>query len=91
MEKHLDEAAATIAELNAALDRYIDAQIGLIELEEYYSSPQWLEDYDADCVGLIPKDLKRGVLSQDAVYNLLCENREVLEKIKKLSEQHDEL
>lgn len=40
-------------------------------LEAYYSSGQWLEDYEADERGELPPDLKRGVLSQDALYELL--------------------
>ena len=40
-------------------------------LEDYYSSGQWLEDYEADEQGLLPDGLKRGVLSQDALYDLL--------------------
>ena len=43
----------------------------LSQLEEYYSSGQWLEDYEADERGELPPDMKRGVLSQDALYNLL--------------------
>ena len=44
----------------------------LAELTAYYESPQWLADYEADEQGLLPPDLKRGVLSQDGVYNLLA-------------------
>ena len=40
-------------------------------LEAYYISGEWLEDYEADERGEFPPDLKRGVLSQDALYNLL--------------------
>ena len=40
-------------------------------LEEYYTSGEWQADYEADEAGLFPVDLKRGVLSQDEVYNLL--------------------
>ena len=40
-------------------------------LEAYYSSGEWREDYEADERGEFPPDLKRGVLSQDALYNLL--------------------
>ena len=40
-------------------------------LEEYYSSGLWLADYTADEKGLLPPDLKRGVLSQDGLYDLL--------------------
>ena len=31
--------------------------------------------------GKLPRDLKRGVLSEDAIYNLLERNRELLEQI----------
>ena len=44
----------------------------LSELVDYYEGGQWLADYYADERGEIPKDLKRGVLSQDGVYNLLA-------------------
>lgn len=40
-------------------------------LTEYYQSGQWLADYEADERGEIPRDLKRGVLSQDGLWNLL--------------------
>lgn len=41
------------------------------DLERYYTGPEWKEDYAADEAGLFPADFKRGVLSQDAVYDLL--------------------
>ena len=41
------------------------------ELVRYYEGGQWLRDYELDEQGLLPNDLKRGVLSQDGVYNLL--------------------
>ena len=40
-------------------------------LDGYYTSGEWREDYEADERGELPPDLKRGVLSQDALYNLL--------------------
>lgn len=39
-------------------------------------SGQWLLDYEAEERGELPKNLKRGVLSQDALYNLLEEIRQ---------------
>ena len=42
-------------------------------LENYYTSGEWLEDYEADERGELPADLKRGVLSQDALYDLLSD------------------
>ena len=42
-------------------------------LSRYYSSGRWLRDYELDEQGLLPRDLKRGVLSQDGLWNLLQE------------------
>ena len=43
----------------------------LSELIEYYEGGQWLSDYELDEKGLLPQELKRGVLSEDGVYNFL--------------------
>ena len=40
-------------------------------LAQYYESGQWLRDYELDEQGLLPQNLKRGVLSQDALYAFL--------------------
>ena len=48
----------------------------LYELTSYYESGQWLQDFEADERGELPKNLKRGVLSEDGVYNLLSEFKE---------------
>ena len=45
-------------------------------LEEYYQSPLWRSDFEADEAGKLPEDLPRGVLSEDAVYNVLTEYEE---------------
>lgn len=44
-------------------------------LDAYYTSGQWRDDYEADERGELPPDMKRGVLSQDALYDLLVEVR----------------
>lgn len=44
-------------------------------LDEYYASGQWLKDFEADEAGLLPADMKRGVLSEDGVYDLLTQLR----------------
>ena len=49
-------------------------------LTEYYEGGQWLQDYELDEQGLLPQNLKRGVLSQDGVYNFLEKLREESEK-----------
>ena len=47
------------------------------ELEGYYLSYEWKKDFEADEEGLLPKELKRGVLSEDGIYDLLEEFREL--------------
>ena len=41
------------------------------QLDKYYRSPLWKEDFAADEAGKLPSNLKRGVLSEDGLYNLL--------------------
>ena len=42
-------------------------------LAEYYFGPLWRQDFEADEAGLLPPGLKRGVLAEDTLYNLLTE------------------
>ena len=42
------------------------------ELEAYYTGPAWRQDLAADEAGLLPRDLRRGVLSQDGIDSLLA-------------------
>ena len=46
------------------------------ELDEYYGSDTWKQDFAADEAGTLPADLKRGVLSEDGIYNVLEQWRE---------------
>ena len=45
----------------------------LKQLSDYYSSSAWKRDFTADEAGLLPHDLKRGVLSEDGIYDMLNE------------------
>ena len=40
---------------------------------QYYEDGTWLRDYELDEQGKFPRDLKRGVLSEDGVYNFLTD------------------
>ncbi len=85
MEGYLDEALEAVSALEAALVKYSEALPRIRELASYYSSPLWRKDFEDDCEGNIPKDLKRGVLSEDGIYNMLCDNRLVLEEMGRIS------
>lgn len=77
MELYLDRASAAVMQLSAALDNYIDVQESISALDEYYSSDDWKQDYADDEAGLLPPNLRRGVLSEDAVWNLLSDTKEM--------------
>ena len=71
MERKLNRASKAVRRLSAALDEYSKVQDDLRELEAYYGSEDWKQDYADDEQGLLPSDLKRGVLAQDAIWNVL--------------------
>nr|WP_325212114.1 DUF4298 domain-containing protein [uncultured Oscillibacter sp.] len=84
MENILNEAEAAAAGLGRALDRWAALREGLAELEAYYSGGQWMRDYDDDAAGKLPQDLRRGVLSEDAVYNLLWDCGKLRKRMEEL-------
>lgn len=73
MEQYLDDILEEIHEDFQKLWEDERLQEKLKVLSEYYSNGLWLEDYDRDCAGEFPQDLKRGVLSQDTLYDLFDE------------------
>ena len=77
MERQLEVAERAVKRLKEALEEYEAAQEALQELEAYYGSEEWKQDFADDDAGLLPKELKRGVLSEDTIWNLLEEWREL--------------
>jgi len=77
MEQHLDRASEAVMQLSAALENYEEAQTALKELSNYYGSDIWKSDFEADEAGLLPRELRRGVLSEDAIWNVLTDSRDL--------------
>lgn len=77
MERCLNRASQAVIKLSAALDEYEAAQKAVQELSAYYGSDTWKQDLEDDRQGLLPQDLKRGVLSEDGIWNLLEDCREL--------------
>ena len=71
MENRFDKVRRVLGELDKAICEYEDFKDELEVLKDYIESGEWKEDYEADEAGLLPSGLKRGVLSQDGLYNLL--------------------
>ena len=62
-----------ITHMEALFDRAQKTRVIPAELRDYYTGGQWLLDYEAEERGELPADLKRGVLSQDGLWNLMEE------------------
>ncbi len=73
MEEKLDKAIKAVAALDDALEQFKAVSPEVEELIAYYESDLWREDFEADEEGKLPADLKRGVLSEDGIYNLLTD------------------
>lgn len=78
MELYFDTVSYTLKNCPDMLkrDRYVSKM--LKALTDYYENGLWQKDYELDEKGGFPADLKRGVLSQDGVYNLLQEIKKTI-------------
>ena len=70
-ETLLDRVAPVLDNLEEALDAFDGIQEDVQELSSYYESDEWRDDFEADETGKLPADLKRGVLSEDGIYDVL--------------------
>ena len=83
MEERFERASKAIKKLSTALNNYAKVQEDLAALSKYYGSKDWKKDFNDDEAGRLPADLKRGVLSEDGIWNLLEANKELKEKLTK--------
>ena len=79
-ERMLDRAEQAARQMEEARRACADVQNDLKELEQYYTSDEWKEDFRADEEGLLPADLKRGVLSEDGIDSVLERFRELRQR-----------
>ena len=73
-ETLLDRIAPVLENLEEALDAFEGIQEDVKELAAYYKDDDWREDFEADEAGKLPADLKRGVLSEDGIYDVLSDH-----------------
>ena len=83
MERRLNRAIAAVKRLTAALDKWEAVQEDITALDEYYGSEVWRQDFADDEAGLLPAGLKRGVLSEDGIWNLLTDSRELNDRLRR--------
>ena len=87
MERRLEEATAAVGQMEEALERYEAAQEAVESLANYLDSEEWRQDFADDEKGLLPQDLKRGVLSEDGIWNLLDNNRDLASRMQEISDK----
>ena len=82
MEQLMERASSAVINFSAALDKFVEAQQAIAALNDYYGSDEWKQDFHYDEMGLLPPDLKRGVLSEDGIWNLLSDARELNKRLQ---------
>ena len=73
MERLFDFALKAIKELSMNNEQPHELEEAIEILSAYYGSNDWKQDYADDEAGRLPKELKRGVLSEDGIWNLLSD------------------
>ena len=86
MEAKLDDVTPKIRAFEESLNNMKKVFEDMKILSDYYSN-EWKQDYEADEEGKIPKDLKRGVLGQDTLYNLFDDYKEISKDMVELAEK----
>ena len=83
MEKLFDDLKFSFEKSKEEFYKNKNLQRKLKALTNYYENGKWLKDYQIDEENLLPKNIKRGILSQDGIYNFLneVESREVWKKL----------
>jgi len=71
MEQCFDRVDRALRALEEAVDTITSLEDDILKLDAYYSGDEWKADFRSDELGLLPQDLKRGVLSEDAIWDLL--------------------
>ena len=84
MEERFDSVARVIGELDGAVSGYERIKDDIDALEDYMASGQWMRDFEADEAGEIPEGVKRGVLSEDGLYDLLDNAEALIDRIRSI-------
>ena len=74
MESYLNDYDKTLEETKQAMEQLKEHQESYIQLRDYYSSQVYFDDLELSNQTDFPADLPCGVLSEDAVYDLLDEH-----------------
>lgn len=85
MEQRFARVEASLKTLREAIVQYETVKPDIEALDSYYGSDLWRLDFDTDEAGKLPKDMPRGVLSEDGLWNLLDQHRLLQQQMSQLS------
>ncbi|MDU3688133.1 MAG: DUF4298 domain-containing protein [Anaerococcus hydrogenalis] len=74
MEEILNKHSKEIEEFKKALEKFKESQKDYKKLSDYYSSQEYMDDYDESEKGNIDSKISQGIFSEDLVYDLLGDN-----------------
>ena len=77
----MERVARTVRRMDAALGEFEKMRTEAERLDAYLGSDEWKADCEADRLGILPPALKRGVLSEDGIWNVLEDWRRVDQSI----------
>ncbi|MBQ4034500.1 MAG: DUF4298 domain-containing protein [Paludibacteraceae bacterium] len=81
MEALFDKSNEVLEQLKQSVGAFLSIQPTIEELANYYSS-DWRTDFEADEKGKLPAGLKRGVLSEDGLWELLEEYQRLKDSLE---------
>ena len=85
MEEHLNKYSQVLAKAQSALAELEASQKNYIQLRDYYTSQVFFDDLEFSNRPDFPEDVDCGVLSEDAVYDLMGEHFEMALQLLDLS------
>ncbi len=85
-EERLDSIMQSVKNLEDALSDFASHKKDLAYLNRYYGRQNWLKDKEDFEQGKIPRN-KAGVLSEDAVWNLNEDLKELKQEMKKFMQE----
>lgn len=90
MESKLNRVTHAFNNIESSLNMYEAVYDDIAQLELYLNSKEWRQDHIPDEAGLLPKDLKRGVLSEDGIFNQLEKHKELLRQMYEISQRESD-
>ena len=85
MEGHLNKYAQVLEDAQKALEQLEQSQTEYIQLRDYYTGQDFFDDLEYSNSPEFPENIACGVLSEDAVYDLMGEHFETAISLLDLS------